>query len=232
MISGTLRHEGAVVAEDQEPLVRAFGQVEHQAIVPPGIRMGDCAVDLKASWQAGSGKGPSSRDRDMTDRRLVLRRAGRSAAGEHLVNPSIACRFQVPTWFGWTSCLAANHLHRSVPPQATRFLKSAVNRRRAVSSSSQCLPKALEYTLAGCPKNRDHLTARDDAPATEVVKETLARIDRMRSGSGGKLVNAAGRLINELRAHPDPIGLVEETRKLLPSATIDSERGHPTYQLR
>ena len=74
--------------------------------------------------------------------------------------------------------------------------------------------------------------ARDDAPATEVVKETLARIDRMRSGSGGKLVNAGGRLINELRAHPDPIGFVEQTRKLLPSATIDSERGHPTYQLR
>ena len=44
--------------------------------------------------------------------------------------------------------------------------------------------------------------------------------------------NAAGRLINELRAHPDPLGLVEQTRKLLPSATIDSERGHPTYQLR
>ena len=74
--------------------------------------------------------------------------------------------------------------------------------------------------------------AGDDAPATEVVKETLARIDRMRSGSGGKLVNAAGRLINELRAHPDPLGLAEQTRKLLPSATIDSDRGHPTYQLR
>ena len=36
------------------------------------------------------------------------------------------------------------------------------------------------------------------------MKETLARIDRMRSGSGRKLVNAAGRLINELRAHPRP----------------------------
>ena len=34
VISGTLRHEGAVVAEDQEPLARAFGQVEHQVIVP------------------------------------------------------------------------------------------------------------------------------------------------------------------------------------------------------
>ena len=32
-------------------------------------------------------------------------------------NPSIACRFHVPTWFGWTSCLAAIRLHRSVPPQ-------------------------------------------------------------------------------------------------------------------
>ena len=32
-------------------------------------------------------------------------------------NPSTACRFQVPTWFGWTSCLAAIRLHRSVPPQ-------------------------------------------------------------------------------------------------------------------
>ena len=30
----TLRHEGAVVAEDQEPLARAFGQVEHQANRP------------------------------------------------------------------------------------------------------------------------------------------------------------------------------------------------------
>ena len=74
--------------------------------------------------------------------------------------------------------------------------------------------------------------ASDNARATEVVKETLSRIDRMRSGSGGKLVNAAGRLINELRAHADPLGLVEQTRKLLPSATIDSERAHPTYQLR
>lgn len=55
--------------------------------------------------------------------------------------------------------------------------------------------------------------------ATPAVAEELA----------GKLVNAAGRLINELRAHPDPIRLVEQTRKLLPSATIDSERNHPTY---
>ena len=32
-----------MIAEDQEPLARALGHVEHQAIVPPGIRMGDVA---------------------------------------------------------------------------------------------------------------------------------------------------------------------------------------------
>ena len=36
------RDVAVVVAEDQEPLARAFGLVGHQAIVPPGIRMGDC----------------------------------------------------------------------------------------------------------------------------------------------------------------------------------------------
>ena len=46
--------------------------------------------------------------------------------------------------------------------------------------------------------------AKDEAPAVEVVKETLERIEHMRAGSGGKLVSAAGRLINELRAHQTP----------------------------
>ena len=32
-----------VVAEDQVPLARAFGQIEHQAVVAPGIGMGDVA---------------------------------------------------------------------------------------------------------------------------------------------------------------------------------------------
>ena len=74
--------------------------------------------------------------------------------------------------------------------------------------------------------------ATDDAPASQVINETLARIDLMRSGSTGKLVEAAERLINELRGHPDPLGMVEATRKLLPSATVDSERRHPEYQPR
>ena len=37
------RDVAVVIAEDQEPLARALGHVEHQAIVPPGIRMADVA---------------------------------------------------------------------------------------------------------------------------------------------------------------------------------------------
>ncbi len=44
------------------------------------------------------------------------------------------------TWFGCTSCFASS---------ATRFLKSAVNRRLVIIP---CLPQGLEYTLADCLK--------------------------------------------------------------------------------
>ena len=37
------RKVAVVIAEDQESLARAFGQVEHEAVVAPGIRMGDVA---------------------------------------------------------------------------------------------------------------------------------------------------------------------------------------------
>ena len=37
------RNVAVVIAEDQESLARAFGQVEHEAVVAPGIRMGDVA---------------------------------------------------------------------------------------------------------------------------------------------------------------------------------------------
>ena len=51
----------------------------------------------------------------------------------------------------------------------------------------------------------------------------------MTHGSGGKLPEAGARLINGLEQHPDPIALVERTRRLFPSATIRTDRGHPTY---
>ena len=63
----------------------------------------------------------------------MLRRAGRSAAGEHLVQPLDRLPLPGATWFGWTSCLAAIACTVRSPrnaSSATRFLKSAVNRRR------------------------------------------------------------------------------------------------------
>ena len=54
-------------------------------------------------------------------------------------------------------------------------------------------------------------------------------IGRMTHGDGGKLRHAGQRLLNGLRKHPDPDGLVERTRRLLPSPTVESDRRHPTY---
>ena len=70
---------------------------------------------------------------------------------------------------------------------------------------------------------------RNDAPARDVIKATMEGITQMRSGSGGKLVAAAERLINGLRAYRDPVSLVETTRKTFPSVTIETDRRHPTY---
>ncbi len=50
----------------------------------------------------------------------------------------MACRFQVLTWFGWTSCRAAISCTVRSPrnaSSATRFLKSAVNRPRLSGDS-------------------------------------------------------------------------------------------------
>lgn len=69
----------------------------------------------------------------------------------------------------------------------------------------------------------------DDAPARAVVEHTLAGIAAMTQGSGGKLPEAGARLINGLEQHPDPLELVERTRRLFPSATIRTDRDHPTY---
>ena len=69
----------------------------------------------------------------------------------------------------------------------------------------------------------------DRAPARAVIERTLAGIAAMTHGSGGKLPEAGARLINGLEQHPDPVELVERTRRLFPSATIRTDRGHPTY---
>ena len=72
---------------------------------------------------------------------------------------------------------------------------------------------------------------RDDADAIAVIEQTAAGIGALCRGTGGKLPRAAARLLNGLEKHPDPIGLVEKTRTILPSKTVDSDREHPSYPL-
>ena len=73
--------------------------------------------------------------------------------------------------------------------------------------------------------------SRDDADPVEVIEQTAAGIEALSRGTGGKLPRAAARLLNGLEKHPDPIGLVEKTRRILPSKTVDSDREHPSYPL-
>jgi len=65
----------------------------------------------------------------------------------------------------------------------------------------------------------------DDAPAGDVLRNTRRHIGAM--ALSGTLPAAGRRLLNCLDTHPDPIGLVKETRRRLPSATVTAERRHP-----
>ena len=65
----------------------------------------------------------------------------------------------------------------------------------------------------------------DDAPAGDVLRNTRSRITAMIHT--GTLPRTGQRLLNCLSTHPDPIGLVEQTRELLPSPTVEAERLHP-----
>lgn len=70
--------------------------------------------------------------------------------------------------------------------------------------------------------------ARDDADPDEVIRATLKNVGNLVC-SGGPLPNASARLINELENHPDPVTLVERTRRRFPSPTVVTDRLHPTY---
>ncbi len=67
----------------------------------------------------------------------------------------------------------------------------------------------------------------DGAPAVSVLRNTRRRIGEM--VRAGTLPAAGQRLLNGLNTHPDPLGLVEQVRKRLPSATVDVERLHPRH---
>lgn len=70
--------------------------------------------------------------------------------------------------------------------------------------------------------------AKDNAPNDEVLRRAISGVERMTRGTGGKLPGAGRLLVEGLRQHLDPEGLVERTRQMLPSATIRSDREHPT----
>ena len=89
------------------------------------------------------------------------------------------------------------------------------------------LERLVQAGLLACWPTDDTL----DAKAITLL--TRDRIDRMRTGSGGKLKECAERLINGIDKHPDPIALVERTRaSQLPSPTVEAERRHPSYPVR
>ena len=72
----------------------------------------------------------------------------------------------------------------------------------------------------------------NEASARQVIQATRAGIEAMSRGTGGKLVSAAERLLNGIEQHRDPVALVERTRATFPSATVESDRRHPTYPQR
>lgn len=85
------------------------------------------------------------------------------------------------------------------------------------------LERLVQAGMLACWPGKDH------APANEIIDRTLDGITAMARGDGGKLKDAAGRLHNCLKLHANPTGLVEKTRLLLPSATVETDRLHPTY---
>ena len=70
--------------------------------------------------------------------------------------------------------------------------------------------------------------ARDDADANAVLDATMENIGAI-VRRGGVLPNATARLINEIENHPNPVELVERTRRAFPSPTIATDRAHPSY---
>ena len=69
--------------------------------------------------------------------------------------------------------------------------------------------------------------ADDHAPARAIIRSALTEMKAMLTARSCTLPTAGARLINGLEHHPDPTGLVDQTRKLLPSKTISCERAHP-----
>ena len=63
----------------------------------------------------------------------------------------------------------------------------------------------------------------DNMAALDMVERTQNQLEAMAAGPGRKLRGTADRIHNGFEYHPDPERLVESTRQLLPSATVESE---------
>ena len=89
------------------------------------------------------------------------------------------------------------------------------------TTSPDDLERWIQAGLLACWPAWDH------SPARKVIRSTLAEMKAMLTARSCKLPTAGARLVNGLENHPDPVGLVEQTRRLLPSMTISCERAHP-----
>ena len=89
------------------------------------------------------------------------------------------------------------------------------------TTSPDDLERWIQAGLLACWPAWDH------SPARKIIRSTLAEMSAMLNTRDCKLPTAGARLVNGLENHPDPIGLIDETRRLLPSKTISCERAHP-----
>lgn len=114
--------------------------------------------------------------------------------------------------------IESGHVDRSTN---TRLVYDADTTLAESSYNPEDIQQWIQAGFLACwPRN-------DDAPPADVMRSTRRHIGAMTLG--GTLPMTGRRLLNCLNTHPDPIGLVEETRQLLPSATVNAERRHPRH---
>ena len=122
--------------------------------------------------------------------------------------------------------LVASRFRPQLHPQCLRSATgmttngSTLTRRRANDPPRRLRtwPEARRGRERGRAHARASPTATRCGAESGSLPETRkgTEITRITRGAGGKLLRAAGRLINGLRRHPDPIALVKRTRSHLP----------------
>lgn len=83
--------------------------------------------------------------------------------------------------------------------------------------------RLLQAALMACWPDEDDSNTHERIQATNAALKTMGE---------GRLPGTSRRLAERLENHPDPTDLVNRTRLNLPSLTIETDRGHPTYPKR